>query len=103
MKVTVKEIIFDLKTSYKGHSINETSFCLMSWQLEVLFTVPPFSRKFIVISPIIYKKTVNITFTDHCAWNFSLQESQCVSCQWAVFLTQAHGGKPMFSPFVNIF
>ena len=34
---------------------------------------------------------------------FSLPESQCISTQWTVFLTQAHYAKPIFSPFVKIF
>ena len=34
---------------------------------------------------------------------FFLLENKCVSTPWTVFLTQARNGKPMFSPFVNVF
>ena len=34
---------------------------------------------------------------------FLLPKSHCVSILWTVILTQAHNGKSIFSPFVNIF
>ena len=56
---------------------------------------------FHVTSPLMSQKTVSITFfTDHYNFFFTWE---CVSTPWTIFKTQAHCGKPMFSPFENIF
>ena len=40
-------------------------------QLEAVFTFEPFSRKSVVMGPLISQKTVSMTFfTDYCTRNF---------------------------------
>ena len=63
-----------------------------------------FLMKLIVIDPFMSQNTVSMTFfTDCCAQNFYLLESQCVSISWTVFLIHACRDKSMFSLFVNLY
>ena len=64
----------------------------------ILFTVTPFSSKWIIDGSFMPQKTISITFfIDRCTRNFYLPESQCISTPWTVFSTQDHISKPIKS------
>ena len=55
------------------------------------------------MGPFMFKKTVSVTFfTDCCAWNFFFTRESMSPLNGLFFFIQAHSGKPMFNPFVNI-
>ena len=70
---------------------------------ESLFTVPYFSRKSVVMVLFVATKTASIIFHRLQRLEiYSFPEIRCISTLAIAFSIQAHGGKPLFSPSVNI-
>ena len=68
------------------------------------FTVAPSSRKFRAMSTSCPRRlSAWPSLLTAVTGTFSLLESQCISTQWTVILSQAHNNNPMFSPCVKIF
>ena len=84
-------------TKYKGHSINKVNITQRALG-NTFYSYTIFKE----INSVFISQKVNITFFT-APRTFTLPESQCVSIQWSVFSTQAHRGKLIFTPFVNIF
>ena len=73
-------------------------------QLETLFLVASFLRKWTVIAHFMSPNTVSITyFTDLCTQIFFFIDESVSFQSWSEFLTQAHLLKLMFSQFVKIY